>query len=311
LIQEGGQSKWTPSDKLAIFLFCLASIIEFVLFWAEKTPAWAIATLVVISAFLIYLVRLVKSRKSRYFLGIVLLGLIVIFGWKIFPQQRQESSAPKTKLSSLSTAPVHATSSASIPKLFVNRKQALSNKPTTSDLPPLAQVTVLSNRGAIDDAEVDSATIKGSPPPGSHISIVENKEGSKIGKVRIGRAEIDLRDPEPTPPLSALNFPIDSSVNYVERVSRLIEDMDNWNSGNADEFNNAFLDRINIVAAQLRACNYVEVKDLYRRSKFVPEVNLFNLKGLDVSDLNNIKSRLQAENGNPSCADSGNALKQP
>jgi hypothetical protein len=112
-IREGIKSL-TWSDGLAVALFCLASVFGIILYWAEKTVLTAVLSVVGMAVLMGYpIFHFFRSARNRVEVSVVIVILIGLFGWKIWPSPPQQvaveqphSGTVKTLESSPTTLPV-------------------------------------------------------------------------------------------------------------------------------------------------------------------------------------------------------------
>lgn len=82
--------KWTWSDKLSVALACAGAALALVLFLVEKTPGTVAVMLACIAALLTYpILHFVTSRTARIPVFVATAGLVVLFGWKVWPRGPQ------------------------------------------------------------------------------------------------------------------------------------------------------------------------------------------------------------------------------
>ncbi len=136
---------WTPSDQLAVALFCLSGLVAAVSIWMEKTSIWAGGTICVMALLVIYPVHHIVRPWNRKIPALIAIwGLIAFFGWKIWPRPviaapqpvaRYELAQPATSRESQQTA-------------FLPKAPANTQPPIDSLLPPFVQIEVLNDATA-------------------------------------------------------------------------------------------------------------------------------------------------------------------
>jgi len=85
--------RWTPSDRLAIALACLAAVMALALLWMDKTPIWAGVTVACMCVLIVYpVIHFVPSCRLRIPTLLVVWLLIGLFGWKIWPRNLADSN---------------------------------------------------------------------------------------------------------------------------------------------------------------------------------------------------------------------------
>lgn len=115
--------KWTWSDKLALALTCGGAAMALILFWIAKTPLACGLSLMCIVGLLAYPIIHFVPPKVRVPSFIVMISLVGIFGWNVWPQRSQPHSvSPSSEIAT--TAPIPS-----------QPKTAQSPKPST-DRPP-------------------------------------------------------------------------------------------------------------------------------------------------------------------------------
>ena len=174
---------------------------------------------------------------------------------------------------------------------------------------PKSGVTILHNQGTIDQTKIDNTTVKGTPPPDSSLTVVQNDANSKMRDLSINHFNLDFRDPGPIPPPSATEMTADDpALSYRERVKKLIDDMSRWQQTDQREFDKAFGKQIMLLSSQLRNCNFHEMHNFYGRNKLPPEIAIDQFVLLDKEDLMSIATQLPDNDSKLTCADSGRAL---
>jgi hypothetical protein len=79
--------KWTWSDKLAIALACSGAAMALILFLVEKTPVTVGAMIACIAGLLVYpILHFVSSWKARVPVISVMVVLVCLFGWSVWPK---------------------------------------------------------------------------------------------------------------------------------------------------------------------------------------------------------------------------------
>jgi hypothetical protein len=112
---------WSWSDRLAVALACIGAAMALVLFLVEKTPLTTGVTLACIAALLIYpILHFIPSRAMRVVAVLVLVLLVCLFGWHVWPHKEPVVLVPTTAPAS---API--TAPATIPS------QPLVSNPTS------------------------------------------------------------------------------------------------------------------------------------------------------------------------------------
>jgi hypothetical protein len=87
---------WSFSDRLAFALFCLASVLAIVLYWIDKTPTAAGASIALIGMLVIYpLLHFVQKLLLRIIVFVFIALLIAGFGMKIWPSKINPNEAPQ------------------------------------------------------------------------------------------------------------------------------------------------------------------------------------------------------------------------
>jgi hypothetical protein len=158
---------WTPSDRLAVALYCISGLMTVVPMWMKKTPIWASGTVCVMALLVIYPVHhFVQPWKLKIPALIVVWVFIALFGWMIWP--RPVAAVPQPVLRNEPAQPV-----------FEPMAPATARLPTDNTLPPYVQINVFNNATArvvnvgkvpIRDVQIDTSTHtvdKAHPTPGT------------------------------------------------------------------------------------------------------------------------------------------------
>jgi hypothetical protein len=78
---------WSPSDKLAIALFCSSGALALILFLVEKTPTAVRIIVVAIVALLLYPIKhFTSSRTAGWTALTVMVAAAGVFGWGVWPK---------------------------------------------------------------------------------------------------------------------------------------------------------------------------------------------------------------------------------
>src|ERR1039457_5068736 len=87
--EEKHLGTYSPSDKLAIALTCLAGVMAIVLFLVEKTPLTVVGLLVAMVILLVYPV-LHFARRPLIRGGVLILAMVgtLVFGWFVWPKNK-------------------------------------------------------------------------------------------------------------------------------------------------------------------------------------------------------------------------------
>jgi len=77
---------WTRSDSLAVALACLAGAMAIAFLWMEKTPGWALFTVIALVVLVVYpICHFCSHWKFRILCLAIVWAGIGLFGWYIWP----------------------------------------------------------------------------------------------------------------------------------------------------------------------------------------------------------------------------------
>jgi hypothetical protein len=87
------EGRYSPSDRLAIALACLAGVMAIVLFLVEKTPFWVVTLLVLMLALSVYpILHFVRLRPLRVICLIAAFAVSVGIGWTVWPKVKTSAT---------------------------------------------------------------------------------------------------------------------------------------------------------------------------------------------------------------------------
>lgn len=85
----------TRSDSLAIVLACGSAAMALILFLVEKTPLTVGIIVVCIALFFVYpVIHFFPARTTRIPVMIVMVVLVALFGWSVWPRDKKEATVP-------------------------------------------------------------------------------------------------------------------------------------------------------------------------------------------------------------------------
>ena len=204
----GSRDKYTPGDRLAIALACLAGIMAIILFLVNKTPLVVIWLLAAMMAFAVYpAIHFFKSPKSRIFALVTFAAFVVLFGvaeWpkpKMKPPQSALLSQPIPQ-SSPGTNPSAAQANATAPtKPKKHPAKPPVNSAKQQPCPPGSGLDISNNTASNNGA--GGIRVEGVPCLTMHGNVANQNKGPGIEVVPAGNGKTKPATPAGTTPPDA------------------------------------------------------------------------------------------------------------
>jgi hypothetical protein len=163
------RARLSGSDKLAIALACLSAAMALILFLIEKNPLIVSLTVFCIAALLVYpIIHFLPSRRFRIPALIVMIVLVCVFGWAVWPKKTQ---LVRTEPSPSQPPPVSSTSDFNRPPSTSAPTPGTSTKPKATLKAPEAKQAPSASSSGTNSPAIGSIT------QGSESAVSVNQQG--------------------------------------------------------------------------------------------------------------------------------------